>query len=319
MAVEDIELRHVMPPPLATNGFVPIAHSVSFAGTALHLFIEAELSEEMFATTAGPGQPIFPKTVMARSYRAELIEASPEGARSTAVEGLDVAYPMIEVLPSGELVVIGPRAKRYRDGTTDLNCLVFNPQGQILRRFLVGDGIQDAFSDNQGRIWVSYFDEGIFGDFGWGNAGGPMPIGASGLNCFDDFGNIVWDFGQAGGGDLISDCYAMNVDGANTWIYFYVDFPLYKITDDFQTRSWEVGLKGCSAFAVSDTKILFTGQRGDEPGTVYIAEWEKNSIGHFSKNRLVKPGGQAIEKGRLICRGPTVNYFDDFGWFHYTL
>jgi hypothetical protein len=319
VTTEDIELRQVLPSPSAPDGLVPIAYSVSLAGTALYLFVEEGIEHEMSSTTAGPDQPFFPKAMMEWPYRAEVVEASPKGATSTALVGLDVANPMIELLPSGELVVIGPRANRYRDGTTDLNCLVFSREGHLLRRFTVGDGIKDGFSDNHGRIWIAYFDEGIFGNLGWGDQEGPAPIGESGLNCFDGSGKKLWDFGLAGGEDLISDCYAMNVAGADTWIYFYAEFPLYRITEEFQAREWKIGLKGCGAFAVSDGNILFSGQYNDGPETVYLAEWGDDTIGRFKKSRLVKPNGRPIDEGRLICRGPTVNYFDESGWFQYIL
>ena len=37
--------------------------------------------------------------------------------------------------------------------------------------------------DSLGRIWVSYADEGVYGNFGWGQPG-PPPVGAAGLVCF---------------------------------------------------------------------------------------------------------------------------------------
>ncbi|MFI7578403.1 hypothetical protein [Micromonospora sp. NPDC049497] len=60
-----------------------------------------------------------------------------------------------------------------------------------------------------GKLWVGYFDEGVYGNFGWGGPG-PAPIGATGIARFTETLHPEWHFPTD---DLspIDDCYALNV------------------------------------------------------------------------------------------------------------
>ena len=46
----------------------------------------------------------------------------------------------------------------------------------MLSRFCLGDGIQDCVVKKDGTIITSYFDEGVFGNYGWDE-----PLGDCGL------------------------------------------------------------------------------------------------------------------------------------------
>ncbi len=67
------------------------------------------------------------------------------------------------------------RAELRKDGTYDLNGRVFGPDGALRREFLLGDGIQDVQTTAEGDIWVSRFDEGVYGNLGWGGRGDDPP------------------------------------------------------------------------------------------------------------------------------------------------
>jgi hypothetical protein len=63
------------------------------------------------------------------------------------------------------------------------------PAGLMVERtFTIGDGVQDVRTTPGGDVWVSYFDEGVFGNYRW-SPPGPEPIGAPGLVAFDPLGN----------------------------------------------------------------------------------------------------------------------------------
>ncbi|WP_440117757.1 hypothetical protein [Paenibacillus sp. QZ-Y1] len=74
--------------------------------------------------------------------------------------------------------------------------------GNTIREFLLGDGIQSVQVTKNGTIWTSYFDEGVFGNNGWSN-----PIGSQGLVAWDEHGNKLYEDHAAD----IADCYALNV------------------------------------------------------------------------------------------------------------
>jgi hypothetical protein len=128
---------------------------------------------------------------------------------------------------------------------------------------MLGDGIQYVQADKRGNIWVGYFDEGVYGNFGWGGAGNAAPVGAAGLVCFDTQGQRVWEYQPVSGTDFISDVYALNVFGNEAWAYYYTDFPLVRIGGDWNVEAWTTRVAGGRAFAVGNAKVLMFGGYGD--------------------------------------------------------
>jgi hypothetical protein len=86
--------------------------------------------------------------------------------------------------------------------------------------FDLGDGSEDLQTTPIGNIWVSYFDEGVFG----------LGIGNAGLICFDSTGKSVFkysDLVETHQAPYIADCYALNViSDHEVWLCYYADFPL---------------------------------------------------------------------------------------------
>ena len=94
---------------------------------------------------------------------------------------------------------------------------------------------------------VSYFDEGIFGNYGWSE-----PIGQSGLIVFDENFNIKWE-----SRDDICDCYAINLDDdGHIWYYYYDEFDLVK-TDLKNTIHYKPNIEWVKNFLVCDDSVLF--------------------------------------------------------------
>ena len=81
------------------------------------------------------------------------------------------------------------RSRYFDDGAFDRNAKVFTVDGVLKRDFLLGDGIKDVQATTDGRIWVCYFDEGIFGSLGWKN-----PIGARGFVLWNRFGSRIFTY-----------------------------------------------------------------------------------------------------------------------------
>src|SRR5690242_11812802 len=89
----------------------------------------------------------------------------------TEISDVRLLIPRAELLPGGEILLVGKHSIRQADGSTDLNALVVGEDGSPKRRFLLGDGIEDLQTTPEGKIWVSYDDQGTMGDFGqhgWG-------------------------------------------------------------------------------------------------------------------------------------------------------
>lgn len=133
------------------------------------------------------------------------------------IEGETFHYSCVQPLGE-ELLLVGARSHYYGRDNYDLNAAVFSQEGRALRRFLLGDGIQDVQTTPGGLIWTSFFDEGVFGNYGWGR-----PVGESGLIAWDRNGIRVFTNSEAD----IADCYALNVvSDEEVWFYYYTDFKL---------------------------------------------------------------------------------------------
>lgn len=123
-------------------------------------------------------------------------------------------------------------------------------QGAVRRTLDLGDASEDLQTTAEGRIWVSYFDEGVFG----------RGIGRQGLVCFDHEGSPVFqyaDYAEQHDLPMVADCYAMNVDQTGSvWINYYMDFPLVQLCNFKAERVWkEVGAFG-SVFAVRGEEVI---------------------------------------------------------------
>jgi hypothetical protein len=139
-------------------------------------------------------------------------------------------------------------------GDNDCNAHVFDASGRRLRSFPAGDGIQEVQADEAGKIWVSYFDEGVFGD---------CQLSHSGLVCLDDQGRCVFDFLKVPHSCVSSmaDCYALNVcSSREVWLCYYTDFPLVQLLDHQLANVWHrCPISGSPGFAVSGDRVLFAG------------------------------------------------------------
>ncbi len=99
-------------------------------------------------------------------------------------------------------------------------------------------------------IWVSYFDEGVFG----------KGIGRQGLVCFNSVGDPVFKYGEFAEQNalpMIADCYGMNVDQTGeVWINYYTDFPLVRLCNFKLEQVWNAfGVLG-KAFAVRENELI---------------------------------------------------------------
>ena len=92
----------------------------------------------------------------------------------------------IQPLPGNELLLVCCRSHYRGPNDFEKNGRVYSSDGKLFREILLGDGIQNTQVSSNGLIWTSYFDEGVFGNFGWNT-----PVGSAGLVAWDSAGNKV--------------------------------------------------------------------------------------------------------------------------------
>jgi hypothetical protein len=134
-----------------------------------------------------------------------------------------------------------------RGGQTTL----YDANGAVHSSLDLGDASEDLQTTSDGRIWVSYFDEGVFGS----------GIGRQGLVCFTAAGKPMFqyaDFAERNSLPMICDCYALNVDHAGViWLNYYTDFPLIRLREFEIDQVWrEFGVLG-GAFAVRGEEVVY--------------------------------------------------------------
>ncbi|WP_417390555.1 hypothetical protein [Gimesia sp.] len=158
-------------------------------------------------------------------------------------------FHSIQPIGNQEWLLVRCRAS----GDQDRNAHVYGADGEHLRCFPAGDGIENVQVTKDSKIWISYFDEGVFGD---------CELSRSGLVCLDHVGEQVFDFHSVCiEADQIIDCYALNVCSSHeTWLYYYTDFPVVRITNHKVNGIWRnIPVSGSHAFAVSKENVLFSG------------------------------------------------------------
>ncbi|MCD7035345.1 TetR family transcriptional regulator [Metabacillus sp. GX 13764] len=148
-------------------------------------------------------------------------------------------YPLIRWIDSTHFLIADTR----NDGTRK-NLHILNTNGEIQNSFNGGDGIQDIVASEEG-IWISYFDEGVFGS----------GISTEGLVLFSYDGTPEFKYhSELIDGPPIAECYAIGKAGSSLlWLFPYTDFPLICVNPVEKTLiSYEVPevLHGSNAICV---------------------------------------------------------------------
>jgi hypothetical protein len=128
---------------------------------------------------------------------------------------------------------------------------LYDCAGSLLHTLDLGDAIEDLQTLPDGKIWVSYFDEGVYGE----------GISTQGLVCFDRSGAPLFRYRDHTAPQKlppIDDCYALNVAlNGDVWVNYYMDFPLVLLRNMEVNQHWlEFGSLG-KAFAVHGDRFAY--------------------------------------------------------------
>ena len=221
---------------------------------------------------ASPGWAIFPKKRADSPNQFRIHHMVSDDVWET-IDLSDTVENFHEIQPLGEGEWLLVRGRADDEG--DLNGHLYDGSGRHVRSFHAGDGIQNLQTTKDGRIWVSYFDEGVFGS---------TKFAQSGLVCLDNRGQCIFDYATLVGDDVpsIADCYGLNVcSNREVWLCYYTDFPLVRLLDGKPEGVWiKQPVSGSPGFAVSGGLILFAGgyDRKDELFLVQLGDMRSKSI-----------------------------------------
>ncbi|UPO90463.1 hypothetical protein [Niallia sp. Man26] len=151
--------------------------------------------------------------------------------RKIELKNIPISPTDADIFSDGSLLIVQGRCST--DGAKmEPNAQIYNLEGQLMDTFLLGDGISQVQIDETDTIWVSYFDEGIFGAID-----DLEPMGADGLAAYSKSGQKLWGAKEY----EMADCYAMNiVSSKEVNFYYYDQYKLVQLKDFMETACYVV-------------------------------------------------------------------------------
>jgi hypothetical protein len=289
-----------------------VASSIGPNGEACLLLVDPVYEKTPFGREERKGFASFPISKLENHYPATFVRFDGGVLQQTELPEVDITFPAVQPLPNGEILLVGARC-HYRDGNPEQNAAIHDSQGRVARRFVLGDGIADVQTTKDGMIWVSYFDEGVFGNYGW-----DKPMGSAGLVSYDLRGRVVWAFEPPDGLDAIADCYALNVAHDAAWAYYYTDFPVVQVQAG-KVRAWKNQIGGANALAVDGRRLVLWGGYGDKQSRCVFQEIAGDSLVNSSELIVRFPTGVDPMPIRVRGRGSTLHAFVENSWLAFSL
>jgi hypothetical protein len=298
------------------SGLDVLSFGVSGAGEAIVAAATRADSSAFLDRLVQPSGASFAKTRIEGGRQLVVIRHDGTRAKRFVVPREVLTFPGVQPLPGDQVLVVGPRCRRFPDGRVELNGRVYGSDGRLQHEMLLGDGISHVLTTASGKIWVGYGDEGVFGNFGWGFGGDTEPVGASGLVRFDSSGNIEWRFVAPEGFGRIDDCYALNVvSDSEVWACYYSDFPLVRIGPGDATRGWRTDVVGVAAIVANGEDVLFFGGYKEERYRCQIGRLAERDVINLQDVQLDFESGGGLQQGRVASRGSALHVLSGASWF----
>jgi hypothetical protein len=305
VAVTRVELTKIADFSDILRGREIVTIGVGADGQVLALVVAPEDKEKPFLRGRG-GQSAVRQV---EHYLASVLSFQPNFEGEHTLEGVTTAFPHIQSLPNGEILLVA--ARTYCPvGGAGKSAAVYSPDGGLLRSFVLGDGIIHVQVSNDGSIWVSYFDEGVFGN---------APVTAAGLVRFDTTGEVMWKYKAPEEIEYIADCYAMNVAHDATWICYYTEFPVVRIKPDGAMRSWKNEVTGARALVTDDHRVLLFGGYRENRNRCIVQDFGDGKLVHAREIDLTLPDGEIPKRVRAVGRGSILHFFIGTNWYQLDL
>lgn len=293
------------------NGREIVSIGVGPQNEVLVLATTGAAKEEALRRLVQPGGASFPLSKVA-PYRGDILQFAPDFQGEIALE-VEEAHPFVQPLSNGEVLVVAARC-HFRDGNPEQNAAVYSWQGTLERRFVLGDGLETVAVARDGSIWAGYFDEGVFGNYGWN-----QPLGADGILRFDAQGKILWRFVPPAGCDSIADCYALNVAPDAVWACPYTNFPVVRIKPDGQRRAWQNEFGGARAIISDNHRVLLFGGYGKDRLRCVVQDFGNDKMKSARTLELVLPFEASLEHTFVQSRGSILHLFLNTHWLQLDL
>ena len=287
-----------------------VTASVGPDGDIYALWSTPSSAQQLAPRRARPVFASLPNPRTAEPVDAVVTAHAPAPRLVARINNLEIAHPKIQPLPDDRVLLVGARAAWRPDGP-DKNAIIIDADGRRLREVTLGDGIESIQTTPSGDVWVGYFDEGVYGNYGW-NRPGPTPIGHSGIVRFDSDLTMQWEF--PGHVDHpwgnVDDCMALNIVGEVAWACYYRGFPVVRI-DGGRVFGWSNPVHGASALVVGGgDRILLAGGFGPERDRLVEGRLTGGELQVIKESRLIMPNGEDLpQRAVMTGRGPQLLVF----------
>ncbi|WP_130335422.1 hypothetical protein [Micromonospora kangleipakensis] len=185
------------------SGDVLVTASVGPSGEAITLWADPAAQRSLLKPSrldeSCANQPVSARVVIQSSSTTTV----------TALADLDLPFCQVQPLPGGQILVVATRG-----GTA----VIYDADGVPLRRGSVSDGIEHVLTTPAGRVWIGYFDEGVYGN---------DPVGHHGIVRYAADLEPDWMYPYDTGFGPVDDCYTLNVEGETAWSCYYSGFRSY--------------------------------------------------------------------------------------------
>ncbi|MFJ7667600.1 hypothetical protein ACIQXI_10840 [Lysinibacillus sp. NPDC097195] len=256
------------------------------------------LVEEQIPLTNG----CFPATVTEKSYRYQVIHLKDGQKKVLDLPKETWNYHYVQPIDNEHILLVGARSYYHDAQNIEENARVYDKNGCFIRSFCLGDGIEHVYVTKNQEIWTGYFDEGVFGNYGWEN-----PIGRSGLVGWNASG-VKKDSLEEDKEYFIFECLALNgMDDGGICFFFSTDSKIgvrkegltsYYSPEDIYFR----------AFAVNGETIVIHQGRGER--TLIELQREGNEYKTVRKIELIKPDGKPVEPQLVNNRESKLLFLD---------
>ncbi|MET9275934.1 hypothetical protein [Kribbella sp. NPDC003557] len=309
-----VRWRGALAPPSGFDSLVSVGVGVS---GPVALWASAEGAPKLHERDEQPGGASFPRTrpsaepaVALAAYNDSLTAAT-----VAVIPALSVAYPHVQQFPDGAFLVVGARCS-WTDSGPEQNAIVIGADGRIIRRGCLGDGLQHVQVAADGTIWAGYFDEGVFGNLGWGGPNSPDPLGAAGIVAWSRVFEKTWELDPDEG--LVADCYALNVAPDAVWACTYTDFPVVRIADGHEQVHDTEDVTGPSGIIAAHDRVGLIGTYRD-PSRLIVGSLTDGVFTETSRTNLWAPDGAALPMAQVHCRGSVTHFFSNRDWYTFDL
>lgn len=304
--------RHARLEPVET-GDVPTSMGIGPNQQALVVWSTPAGRDALRAVTVNPAGASFPDARAAEPVAIRITTHDPEPSGLVRIAELPVAHSFVQPLPVGSVLLVGARCHWGPEGA-DENAIIYEADGTVRTTATVGDGIEHVQATDSGEVWIGYFDEGVYGNYGWGAGTGPEPIGSHGLLRWSHDLSLSWRYPYESEFGVIDDCYALNVVGNSAWACYYSGFPIVEIRDG-EIAGWRNDVSGARALLVDGQHVALVGGYGPHRDRI-VAGVLRNGVFEVEQTRrLVLEDGNELPPVPLLARGPRLHAIIGRDWF----